>query len=175
MIVLTFYHNSKQHIQFVNYIKNFIDIPDDYINNIMIGGNDELDTMRKERLLNIKNNFDSFDVYIFEIYSLKIKKIDNFYIHLKDKDTKYDYTQTREELYNDLLTLRNLININKKIIFVSHFRPHIIYNDESKMILSREIIFDTIKEFCEKNKELNVVHYDPSIFLHSHNYYLIDY
>ena len=82
MIVLTFYHNSKQHIQFVNYIKNFIDIPDDYINNIMIGGNDELDTMRKERLLNIKNNFDSFDVYIFEIYSLKIKKIDNFYIHL---------------------------------------------------------------------------------------------
>ena len=40
---------------------------------------------------------------------------------LKDKDTKYDYTQTREELYNDLLTLRNLININKKNNFCFSF------------------------------------------------------
>jgi hypothetical protein len=140
----------------------------------MIGGNEELDTLRKERLENIRKLFDSCDVYIFEICSLKIKKLENYYINLKDNNDTYDYKQTSEELYNDLLMLRNLINIDKKIVFVSHFRPHVIYNDESKRILSRETIFEIIKDFCKKNKDLNVIYYDPSTFINSHHEYLID-
>jgi len=171
---LSFYHNSKQHIQFIKYIKNLIDIPDDCINNIMIGGNEELDNMRKERISNLRNEFNSCDVYIFEICSLKIKKINDFYINLKDNNSKYDYIQTNEELYNDLSILRKLINIDKKIIFVSHFRPNLIYNDESKKIISREIIFNTIKQFCENNIDLNVLYYDPSNFINSHINYLSD-
>ena len=60
----------------------------------------------------------------------------------------------------DLHTIRGLIPFNKKILFQVHFRPNIIYNDTSKTIDKREIIYNAIKNFCEKTE--NTFIYDPS-------------
>ena len=171
---LSFYHNSKQHIQFISYIKELITIDDSIISNIMIGGNDELNNMRKERLLNIKKEFDLCDVYILEISSLKIKVTEKYYVNIRESDKIYTYLQTSEELYNDLIIIRNIIDKNKKIIFTCHFRPNIIYNDESKKINNREIIYYTLEKFCSDNKNLNVIFYDPSNFLKGNTNYIED-
>ena len=171
---LSFYHNTKQHIQFISYIKDLITIDENIISKIMIDGNDELNSMRKERLLNIKRDFDSCDVYIFEICSIKIKMLNQYYININENDKQFNYLQTSNELYDDLMIIRNLINKNKKIIFVCHFRPNIIYNDDSKKINNREIIYKTLNAFYQDNKDLNILFYDPSTFLKEFPHYIND-
>jgi len=63
----------------------------------------------------------------------------------------------------ELISLRELIPKTKTILFQTHFRPNIIYNDDNKRIQNREIIFDTIDIFCKNN--INVFVYDPSIIV----------
>lgn len=62
-------------------------------------------------------------------------------------------------------TLIKLIPANKHIIFQCHFRPNIIYNDPTKMLDKREIIYNTIIKFIDTNKDMypNIDYYDPSI------------
>jgi hypothetical protein len=164
-------HNTKQHIQFIQFIKDEIILPNDILIKFLTshggyGGNFSecedisLLPIKKE---NIKNQFDECEWYIFEICSLKLYKNNGFDVHFEITNDYNYILQTEEELLEDLHTIRKLIPFNKKILFQIHFRPNIIYNDSSKTIEKREIIYNLINNFCEKNK--NTFIYDPSILI----------
>ena len=160
-------HNTKQHIQFINFINDKIILPDDILSKFLISYSnfDNIDdksllSLKKE---NIKNQFDQCEWYLFEICSLKLYKNNNFEVQY-ELTNEYNYIlQTEEELLEDLNIIRTLIPRNKKILFQVHFRPNIIYNDADKTIEKREIIYNLINFFCEKNE--NTFIYDPSILL----------
>ena len=162
-------HNTKQHIQFIKFIKDEIILPE-YIlpkfltsyNEYTLGCKCEGITLNQIKKENIKKEFDECEWYIFEICSLKLYTLHGFqvqYEHTNDYDC---ILQSEEELLEDLITLRNLIPSNKKILFQTHFRPNIIYNNEN--INKRELIYNVIKKFCENNNN-NIFIYDPSLLI----------
>ena len=174
-------HNIKQHIQFIKWINNEVTIPDDilkiylttYWNRTPIK-----DILEKK--YNIQHHFKQCDIYLIEICSLKTYCKDGFQVqnefcriaandHTRE-NPKYknivDYNTHElsiKELMVELISLRELIPKTKTILFQTHFRPNIIYNDDNKRIQNREIIFDTIDIFCKNN--INVFVYDPSIIV----------
>jgi hypothetical protein len=99
---------------------------------------------------------------IFEICSIKLYEKDGYQVQ---HELTNDYThriQTEEELLNDLVLLQQLIP-NKPIIIQVHFRPNIIYNDNTKKIENREIIYKIIEEFIKTHDYIYI--YDPSILI----------
>jgi hypothetical protein len=171
-------HNTKQHIQFIKFIKDQITLPNDILKKFLTSYNSRVICWNCEDLLllpikkeNIKNQFDECDWYIFEICSLKLYRNNGFEVQF-ELTNEFNYIlQTEEELLEDLHTIRALIPINKKILFQVHFRPNIIYNDANKTIEKREVIYNVIKIFCEKNE--NTFIYDPSILIQQ-NHSLFD-
>ena len=164
-------HNTKQHIQFINFIKDEIKLPDDILSKFLTSYSNIRDC--EDKLLlptkkeNIKNQFDECEFYLFEICSLKLYKNSGFEVQY-ELTNEYEYIlQTEEELLEDLHTIRELIPSNKKILFQVHFRPNIIYSDTSKIIDKREVIYNVINKFCEKNE--NTYIYDPSILLQTNH------
>jgi len=91
---------------------------------------------------------------------------------MPDNDTsEYNIIiQTESELLNDLNIIKNYFP-NKLIIFQCHFRPNIIYDDETKTITKREIIYNVLLKFCNENKDC--ILYDPSSLIKS-NHNLFD-
>ena len=123
------------------------------------------------KLKNLKNDIDNCDIYIFEICSIKTYKYKGAYCQFEqrpDNDvSEYEVTiQDEKEIIDDLYVLKSLFP-EKKIVFQSHFRPNIIYNDETRTIKNRELIYRTLKNFCDKNK--NCFLYDPSVLLQNDN------
>ena len=115
---------------------------------------------KKER---IKNALYHCDYYIFEICSLKCYERDGYQVQF---ELTHNYTcllQSETDLYNDLKTLRDLIPKGKNILFQIHFRPNIIYDDASKSIDKREILYNVVNNFCTTND--NTYLYDPSVLL----------
>jgi hypothetical protein len=170
-------HNTKQHIQFIKFIKDDIYIPNTILPKFltsynstacgMICENIDLLPSKKE---SIKGQFDECEWYIFEICSLKLYKNNGFEVQY-ELTNEYKYTiQTEEELLEDLYVIRKLIP-NKKILFQVHFRPNIIYDNSTKAIEKRELIYHVVNKFCEKNE--NTFIYDPSILIQS-NHSLFD-
>jgi hypothetical protein len=160
-------HNTKQHIQFIKFIKDEIVIPDDILSKFLTSysniGNCEHKSLLPIKKENIKSQFDDCDWYIFEICSLKLYKNNGFQVQFELTNEYNHILQTKEELLEDLYTLRSLIPNNKKILFQVHFRPNIIYNNPSKKIEKREIIYDVVNKFCEINE--NTFIYDPSVLI----------
>jgi len=150
-------HNTKQHIQFINFLKNHITIPDTILSKFLSSYSDIMGPDDKSliptKLENIKKEFDNCKWYIFEICSLKLYKNNNFDVQHELTNEYNCILQTKEELLEDLYTLKKLIP-NKKILFQTHFRPNIIYDDPSRKIEQREIIYDVINNFCKKMKIL---------------------
>lgn len=183
-------HNTKQHIQFIKFINNEIILPKHILskflssysereerNNALLFAGEELEpihiwnTEDKKtipfKLQNIKKQFYECDWYIFEISSIKLYKKDGFEVQY-ELTTNYNLIlQKEEELLEDLIQIRKIISLDKKILFQTHFRPNIIYNDTSKTIEKREIIYNLVNSFCKKNK--NTFIYDPSILLQKDN------
>jgi len=168
-------HNIKQHIQFIKFIKDEINLPENILSLFLTSygkynGSDEeiedkqLNPIKKE---NIKNKFNDCDYYIFEICSLKLYEKDGYQVQYELTDDYKCIIQSEEDLYSDLILLCNLIPKNKKIIFQVHFRPNIIYNKHNKMIFKREVIYNTIQKFCNQNN--NCFLYDPSFILRENN------
>jgi hypothetical protein len=161
-------HNSKQHIQFIKYIKDEIILPDYILPNFLTSYRNHWNCCEDFSLLpikkeNIKSQFDECDWYLFEICSLKLYKNNGFEVQ-HELTNNYDcIIQSEEELLEDLHTIRSLIPMNKKILFQVHFRPNIIYNDNTKFIDKREIIYNVIDKFCVKNE--NTFIYDPSTLI----------
>jgi hypothetical protein len=168
-------HNTKQHIQFIKFIKDELTISNDILSKFLtsysnIGGCEDksLLPLKKD---NIKKQFDECEWYLFEICSLKLYKNNGFEVQYELTD-EYNYIlQTEEELFEDLQVIRQLIPFNKKILFQVHFRPNIIHNDANKTIENREILYNLINKFCEKNE--NTFIYDPSILIQT-NHSLFD-
>ncbi len=165
-------HNTKQHIQFIKYIKDEIVLPEyilpmfltSYNINNYICEDINLIPIKKD---NIKLLFDECEFYIFEICSMKLYKHDNFEVSFEHTTDYITTVQSEECLYNDLIVIRSLVPPNKKILFQTHFRPNIIYDNCEKAIEKREIIFKTIENFCAKNK--NTFLHDPSNLLYKNN------
>lgn len=160
-------HNTKQHIQFMRFIKNEIEIPE-YILPLFLTSYTNYPECEDTNLIpikieNIKRDFDNCDWYIFEICSLKLYSKDGFQVqreHTHDYEIKI---QSYNELLEDLQEIRNMIPEDKKILFQVHFRPNIINNDENRVIENRETIYNAVKDFCDMTE--NCFLYDPSIIL----------
>ena len=168
-------HNTKQHIQFLKFIKEEIILPDDILKKFFVsyggyGGNFtecEDVSLIPNKIENLKREFDECEWYLFEICSLKLYRKDGFEIQFEVAN-EYDYIlQTEEELLEDLNTIRAFIPSNKKILFQVHFRPNIIFNDSNQMIDKREMIYNVINRFCETNE--NTYLHDPSFLLQNNH------
>lgn len=164
-------HNTKQHIQFIKYIKDDIILPDNILSKFLTSytklngvDNKSLLPIKKE---SIKTQFNECLWYIFEICSMKLYNNNGFEVQHELTNNYQQILQTDEELLKDLFTIKELIPDNKKILFQVHFRPNIIYNDVNKTIERRETIYNIVKGFCDKND--NVFIYDPSIILQIDN------
>jgi len=174
------FHDTKSHIQFIKFIRGYINFNNEIKKRILTCYNYEkwnrhgiLEALHTvpEKLQNLRNQINNCDVYIFEICSLKLYYYHGVYCQYEQKYDKniddYDIIiQNESDLYNDLLEIKNLFPC-KKIIFQCHFRPNIIYNDISKGIEKREIIYNTLLKFCSEND--NCFLYDPSIILKNNN------
>lgn len=175
------FHDTKQHIQFIKYIKGIKDFNSDDITKRILtcynytkwtkhGIFEALDTI-PQKIINLRNQIDNCNVYVFEICSLKLYNYKGFYCQYEQMPNNdiSDYNviiQDEEDLYKDLGIIKEFFP-NKKIIFQCHFRPNIIYNDSTKMIEKREIIYNTLLKFCNDNN--NCFLYDPSIVLQKDN------
>jgi len=165
-------HNTKQHIQFIKFIKDELTISNDILSKFLtsyynIGGGCEDKSLLPLKKDNIKKQFDECEWYLFEICSLKLYKNNGFEVQYELTD-EYNYIlQTEEELFEDLQVIRQLIPFNKKILFQVHFRPNIIYNDANKTIENREVLYNLINKFCEENE--NTFIYDPSILIQTNH------
>ena len=118
-------HNTKQHIQFIKFIKDEIIIPNDILakfltsyggyNGSFIGCEDvSLLSIKKE---SIKKQLDDCEWYLFEICSLKLYKNNGFDVQFEVTNDYTSILQTEDELLEDLHTIRSLVSINKKYCF----------------------------------------------------------
>ncbi len=172
-------HNTKQHIQFIKWIKDEIELPPEILASFLTSYSNidsrncmedfELNPIKKQ---NIKNEFDNCDCYIFEICSLKLYTKNDYQVQYELTNDYIFNLQTETDLYNDLLIIKNLIPKNKKIIFQIHFRPNIIYNNDELAIKNREILYNVINNFCNSND--NIYLSDPSVILNKNNQLLYD-
>ena len=174
-------HDIEQHIQFIKYLKNEITIPKKILSLFLTTywkdiTNYKNDSHRNlDKLKEIQDKFEMTDIYIFEICSLKTYCKEGFFVQeelckLRNENGGYDIVEkydtkilSSEELLLKLNELRNLIHSSKTIVFQTHFRPNIIYNNDNMCIKNREILFDTIEYYCKNNS--NVFIYDPSIIV----------
>jgi hypothetical protein len=173
-------HNVKQHIQLIQFFRGEIEIPLPILQSFLTAYNETEYLPRispiseiPDKLKRLKTQFDICDVYAFEICSLKLYERDGFQIHY---ELTKDYSmriQTKEELYNDIKTLISMIPEGKPILLQSHFRPHIIFNDPTKSIESREIIYDTFINIQTEYPDRIIIH-DPSDFIKSNHALLHD-
>lgn len=170
-------NDIKQHIQFIKFINNIIEIPYDILKLFLTAFNykkwkhnniyDNIEII-PSKIKNIQDNFYNCSVYIFEISSLKTYLYKNYYVQYEQYHNNIPYEceltiQNKDDLLNDLNILISFIPNNKKIVFQCNFRPNIIHNDESLKIPNRELIYETLIKFA-KNKN-NILIYDPSILI----------
>jgi hypothetical protein len=156
-------HNSSQHIQFLRMIKEGLKIPKHIANYFMCAF--KHDRNPEYRLEYLKKNFDSCDVYIFEICTMLCQTREGHLTYCGLDPMNTLTRQTEDSLYRDLETIYSMIPRNKLIILQSHFLPDVIYNQ--KPIKNRTSIFNTLERFSKSYE--NVVHHNPSFFLKEDN------
>ncbi len=168
-------HNTKQHIQFVKYLKNDIELPDDILKSFLTSFTNNSNVESHDLLIpkkeSINTQFDECSWYIFEICSLKLYESEyngsQFEVQVENAcPGKFTCTtQTEEDLLEDLRVLRGLVPIGKNVLFQCHFRPNVIHGNDAKRIENREVIHNTLDKFCKENE--NTYLYDPSLLLQS--------
>ena len=169
-------HDIKCQIQLILFLQGKIQLEQDILRRFLTVFNAERwineipvknPEMAYEKLQRLHEQLPQCDWYIFEISSLKKYLYRGFPCQFEqayDRNlSEFDIQiQTAEELYSDLVHLVSLFP-EKKILFQCHFRPNIIYGDESKAIPKREIIFHTLEKFCKERD--NIFLHDPSILI----------
>ena len=164
--------NTRNHIQFLKYIKNQIELPYDIKNDFFSVYHKEYEIHRRPEnpdlnLKNIQDNFDNCDFYLFEISAIKIQQRGNYYI--SDENTN-DFKQTvltKEELKTDLEEIIRLVGEDKKIIFLNHLRLNQFGG--GPLIQNRETVYSGIYEICQKYD--NVYQYDPTQMIETKEHY----
>jgi len=158
--------NSRNHIQFLKYIKGEIDLPVDIKNDFFSAYHIEYEEYKRPKdpdinLQSLRNEIDTCDVYLFEIASIKIQTRDNYCVSDENTTNYVQTVQTKEELINDLEEIIRLVGINKKIIFLNHLR--LDQFGGGPVIENRETVYSAIYETCQKNP--NVYQYDPTLMV----------
>jgi hypothetical protein len=99
----------------------------------------------------IKNDFESSDIFIIEIASKIAYQYRDIYVHHIAKEEPYntpiknqiiEIYQTKEEIENDIYLIK--IMLNKPLIIVSHIATYTRGN--------RYILTEWLEEICKKNK-----------------------
>ena len=169
-------HSTRQHIQFLQWIHDQVEIPESILASFLTSYSSWGDVPSKHLLeskkRSIQDQFNQCDTYMFEICSIKLYERESFQVQYELTNDYAQRVQTREELRIDLQRLCELIPPNKQIIFQVHFRPDIIHNDESKIIEKRQTIYEVVQAFCETTP--NAFIYDPSTVLCSNPSFLND-
>jgi len=160
-------HNTKQHIQFIKWLNDEIDIPQHILKSFLTSYS-KLDGIEDERIIpskkeNIRAAFKECECFIFEICSMKLYEKDGYQVQFELTTDYACNLQSEADLYDDLRVLRGLIPEGKRVIFQIHFRPNIIYNRRSNAIKKREMIYGAVNGFCNLAK--NTYLYDPSLVL----------
>lgn len=173
-------HNVKQHIQMIQFFRGELDIPLPILQSFLTAYNETEHLPRispiseiPDKLSRLKEQFDKCDTYMFEICSLKLYERDGFQVQY---ELAKDYSmriQSKEDLYNDIQTLISMIPEGKQILFQSHFRPQIIFDDVAKTIESREIIYDVLLQIQNVYPDRIIV-YDPSEIIKSNHALMYD-
>lgn len=164
-------HNTKQHIQFIRWIHDEIELPEHILRCFLTtyglfdktrNGMEPLEynPIKKKA---IQDAFKECEYYIFEICSLKIYEKEGYQVQHELTNKYTCRIQTDTELYNDLKILYDLLPKGKKILFQTHFRPNIIYNDPARAIEKRERIYTVVNTFCNATEHAYL--YDPSMLL----------
>jgi hypothetical protein len=156
------FHNTRQHIQFLKYLRGELDIPPNILSKFL--------TIRHMPFVeNIRSQLDECEWFLFEICSLKLYRNNGFEVQFEHTDEYTCSLQTEDDVITDLYTLANMLP-NKKLLIQIHFRPNII-NDAYAPIEKREMIFRAVSKFCAQYE--NAYMYDPSLLLRT-NPYLYD-
>ena len=168
-------HNVKQHIQMIRFFRGEIEIPLHILQSFLTAYNETEYLPRisplseiSDKLMRLKQQFDLCDIYMFEICSLKLHERDGFQVQHELSKEHETRIQSKEELYSNIQMLITMIPPNKPILFQSHFRPHIIYDDPSKSIEAREIIYETLVQIRNLNPD-RIIIYDPSEIIKSNH------
>ena len=125
-------HDTKCHIQFLNFIRGNIELPEDVLPRF-------------------------FTTYTIIHYPPPKIETDN---PPKIPRLKREIKNCKIFCLEDLDTLVKLCGEDALIFFQCHFRPQIIFDDVSKEIPNRELIFQTLSEFVVGKENIFLV--DPS-------------
>jgi len=158
--------NTRNHIQFLKYIRGEIDLPIDIKNDFFSSYHIEYHEDRRPRdpninSQNLRNEINDCDVYLFEIASIKIQTREQYCISDENTTNYVQTIQTKEELTSDLEEIIRIVGFDKKIIFLNHLRLNQFGG--GPVIENRETIYSTIYEICQKYN--NVYQYDPTLML----------
>lgn len=156
--------SSRDHIQFIKYIKEEIILPEDIKKDFFSAYSDKYSNDLKplnpnNNLINIIKEFNNIDFYIFEISSLKYRIRNNYSVSDENTINFELKVLTEKELEQDLINIINLIGEDKNIIFYNHYRLQKM--NKGPTIKNREIIFKIINKISNNFK--NVYQYDPTI------------
>jgi len=179
---ITMCHDINQHLQFIKYLFNNIELNFNnlkyifdtfaykYDKELQIKESHVRYELNPEKNIEfLKKSIFKTDIFIFEICSIKYFIYENYFVRNERCNMCSEYKNSKLELLNLLTELLNIITINKKIIFTSHFRPN-IYLDNTNInnnIEERNLIHETLTEFCNNN--INCIYYDSSEFIKEYN------
>lgn len=155
--------SSRDHIQFIKFIKNLIKLPEDIKKDFFSAFSDKYPSHQKpqdanKNLENIRKDFEKVDYYIFEISSLKYSMRNGYCVSDENTNNFTKYLLSEEDLEKDLKEIISLLGKEKKIIFYNHYRLQKM--KKGPAIKNREIIYRVINKVS--NQFDNVFHYDPS-------------
>jgi hypothetical protein len=151
---ISYPHYSKEILQVINFCKFGNLTPDETLYTFRTPILTNTPIIHNEEL---KNFFDSSDLYVIEIASKISYKYDNKYVHHIASEDKYNtsiknniikYIQTKDEIEEDILKIKELLN--KPIIIISHLVTH----DSG----DRYLLKCWLEEICYK---YNILFIDP--------------
>lgn len=153
-------HNTKDFIQYIQYVKGELDIPNDLESKIFREqclrhrAGKPLIRIDQKKLLDEYSN--SRNV-ISEICSQKITYEDGFIFHRLTTNFTNFKIQTNEELYNDLKIMKQIAS-DKKLIVCTHINI--------EKFPKRSLLIDTLSKYC---KDLNILFLNASKLIHRHH------
>ena len=148
-------HNSKEIIQFINFIKNNITLPQEILKLFLTAfskyrcPNIERENNPSKILKDIQNDFNNISTIFIEISSIKIYKFKNYFVNVEHISSPNPYIndyknimyiQTKEDLISDLKNIIDIIG-NKKIVFITHLNIH---NIQNRIIIKESIEYVTL-------------------------------
>ena len=170
---LGYLHDTKCHIQFLNLIRGNIELPTDVLPRFFTTYSPihfptfKIEEDNHHKIPRLIEDIKKCKIFCFEICSLKITKMTSeidgkkYIAHSHNYRVKQPvYTQTKDELLEDLDTIVKLCGEDCVIFFQCHFRPQIIFNNDAKKIPNREIIFQALSEFVVGKDNIFLI--DPS-------------